>query len=99
MNDKDALLKEYRELLTSLAWAKGKEPHPAKIARITAALEDGGWIKCSERLAQPERQWQGLTGEEVGALTVFNGLHHVEVPVLADFIRAVEAKIKEKNGG
>ena len=54
MNDKDALLKDYRELLTSLAWAKGKEPHPAKIARITAALEDGGWIKCSERLAQPD---------------------------------------------
>ena len=39
-HDKDALLKDYRELLTSLAWAKGKEPHPAKIARITAALED-----------------------------------------------------------
>jgi hypothetical protein len=49
-----------------------------------------------ERLAQP-RQWQGLTGEEVGALTVFDGLHHVEVPVLADFIRAIEAKIKENN--
>jgi hypothetical protein len=49
-----------------------------------------------ERLAQP-RQWQGLTGEEVGALTVFDGLHHVEVLVLADFIRAIEAAIKEKN--
>ncbi len=49
--------------------------------------------------APPPRQWQGLTYEEVGALTVFNGLHHVEVPVLADFIRAIEAKIKEKNGG
>jgi len=47
--------------------------------------------------AQQPRQWQGLTGEEVGALTVFDGLHHVEVPVLADFIRAIEAKLKEKN--
>jgi len=47
--------------------------------------------------APQPRQWQGLTDEEVGALTVFDGLHHVEVPVLADFIRAIEAKIKEKN--
>ena len=46
----------------------------------------------------PKRQWQGLTDEEVGTLTVFDGLHHVEVPLLADFIRAIEAKLKEKNG-
>jgi hypothetical protein len=31
-------------------------------------------------------------------LTVFDGLHHVEVPLLAEFIRAIEAKLKEKNG-
>ena len=49
------------------------------------------------RLAQPEREWQVLTDEEVGALTVFDGLHHVETPLLADFIRAIEAKLKEKN--
>ena len=47
--------------------------------------------------APPRREWVGLTDEEVGALTVFDGLHHVEVPVLADFIRAIEAKLKEKN--
>jgi hypothetical protein len=47
--------------------------------------------------APPQREWQGLTDEEVGMLTVFDGLHHVEVPLLADFIRAIEAKLKEKN--
>lgn len=54
----------------------------------------------SERLAQQEqerREWQGLTNEEVGALTVFDGLHHVEIPILANFVWAVEAKLKEKN--
>ena len=45
----------------------------------------------------PQREWQGLTDEEVGMLTVFDGLHHIEVPLLADFIRAIEAKLKEKN--
>jgi len=43
------------------------------------------------------REWVGLTDEEVGRLTVFDGLHHVEVPILADFVCAIEAKLKEKN--
>ena len=43
------------------------------------------------------KEWVGLTDEEVGMLTVFDGLHHVEVPLLAKFIRAIEAKLKEKN--
>jgi hypothetical protein len=42
-------------------------------------------------------KWVGLTDEEVGELTVFDGLHDVEVPILADFVRAIEAKLKEKN--
>ena len=46
---------------------------------------------------EPKREWQGLTDEEVGMLTVFDGLHHIEVPLLANFIRAIEAKLKEKN--
>ena len=44
-----------------------------------------------------KKEWVGLTDEEVGTLTVFDGLHHVETPLLADFARAVEAKLKEKN--
>lgn len=45
----------------------------------------------------PKREWVGLTDEEIGTLTVFDGLHHVETPLLADFARAVEAKLKELN--
>jgi hypothetical protein len=47
--------------------------------------------------APPQREWQGLTDEEVGMLTVFDGLHHVEIPLLASFARAIEGKLKEKN--
>jgi hypothetical protein len=46
-----------------------------------------------------KKEWQGLTDEEVGMLTVFDGLHHVEIPLLAKFARAIEAKLKEKNHG
>jgi hypothetical protein len=49
--------------------------------------------------APPQREWQGLTEYEVGFLTVFDGLHDVEVPLLANFIRHIEAKLKEKNDG
>ena len=44
-----------------------------------------------------KREWVGLTDEEVGRLTVFDGLHHVELPILADFARAIESKLKDKN--
>lgn len=47
--------------------------------------------------APPKREWVGLTVEEVGELTVFDGLYDVEIPLLADFIRAIEAKLKELN--
>lgn len=78
-----------QQALRALEWHLEKGAWGANIEGVTAALR--------QRLAQKERQWQGLTDVEVGRLTVFDGLHHVEVPVLADFIRAIEAKIKEKN--
>lgn len=53
--------------------------------------------KHSQAYRNSQREWQGLTNEEVGALTVFDGLHHVEIPILANFVWAVEAKLKEKN--
>lgn len=53
--------------------------------------------RIRELAKQTSRMWVGLTDEEVGGLTVFDGLTHVEVPILADFIRAIEAKLKEKN--
>ena len=45
----------------------------------------------------PSREWVGLSDEEIGRLAVFDGLHHVEIPLLAKFILAIEAKLREKN--
>ena len=57
------------------------------------------WFRFAKLVAAAKREWQGLTDEEIGTLTVFDGLHHVEVPLLASFTRAIEAKLREKNSG
>lgn len=44
-----------------------------------------------------KREWVGLTDFEIGSLTVFEGLHHIETPLLAEFIKAIEAKLRGKN--
>ena len=43
------------------------------------------------RLAQPEREWKGLTKEEARELCVAN------VPYVVDMVAALEARLKEKN--
>ena len=48
--------------------------------------------KLKENNAAPPRR-EPLTDEQVGMLTVFPGLHHVETPVLAAFIRHIEQVI------
>ena len=45
----------------------------------------------------PIREWVGLSDEEIGRLAVFDGLHHVEIPLLAKFILAIEKALREKN--
>ena len=45
----------------------------------------------------PSREWQSLSDAEIGRLAVFDGLHHVEIPLLAKFILAIEQALKEKN--
>ena len=47
---------------------------------------------------KPVKEWQSLSDEEIGRLAVFDGLHHVEIPLLAKFIIAIEKALREKNG-
>ena len=55
-------------------------------------------LEMMNRAYDAKKEWVGLTDEEIGILTVFDGLHHVEIPLLANFVRAIEAKLREKNG-
>ena len=80
-------------------WGKQPEPEPVAWWHDMGDVVD---LNVSGRgtplyTAPPQREWQGLTEYEVGFLTVFDGLHDVEVPLLANFIRHIEAKLKEKN--
>jgi len=49
--------------------------------------------------ALAQRTWVGLTDEEIGGLTVFDGLHHIETPLLAEYVLHIQVKLREKNGG
>lgn len=106
MTDIEKLIKLLEHAESFSLEAYGKSPNLSECslniqylrACILQAIDNAKALR--ERLAQQEqerREWQGLTNEEVGALTVFDGLHHVEIPILANFVWAVEAKIKEKN--
>jgi len=64
--------------------------------RVDETAKDEHEFECP-RCGHCCREWVGLKDEEVGGLTVFDGLTHIEVPILADFVRAIEAKLKEKN--
>ena len=45
--------------------------------------------------APPQREWQGLTDEEIDE--VFGSPMRLEPSGLMNFVRAIEAKLKEKN--
>jgi len=48
---------------------------------------------CKEALAQPERKWVGLTDEEI-----FETHKQVDSMQYLTFGKAIEAKLKQKNG-
>ena len=58
-------------------------PLPAEIDHVMEALR--------ARLAQPEREWVGLTPEEVKEISLANR------PYVVDMVVALEARLKEKN--
>lgn len=39
-----------------------------------------------------------MTAEQVGMLTVFDGLHNVETPILAEYIRNIETAVIKRLG-
>jgi hypothetical protein len=59
---------------------------------MTKTWFDGGKIVTQE-IPEEKIYWQGLTDEEVGALQDFAYADD------AEFIRHIEAKLKDKNGG
>lgn len=79
------------------AWDRRGDKDSAESEAAVTSLRQQ--IETALRMALAGREWQGLTDEEVGQLSIADGLHHVEVPLIADLIRTVEANLKEKNAG
>tara|TARA_R110000782_G_C14451482_1_gene372191 strand:- start:31 stop:393 length:363 start_codon:yes stop_codon:yes gene_type:complete len=74
----------------------------AAIAPIKAALAQEPWTPEDTAyrpggLAQPEREWVGLTDDEISK--VLGADIHAEQSGELRFIRAIEVKLKEKNNG
>ena len=58
--------------------------------------DENGWVPLYT--APPQREWQGLTNEEVfAALVAVDGNTQRLAPGFIAFYRAIEAKLKEKN--
>ena len=76
------------------------EPEPEHVATIgnwgKVIWEEGVYPQLNDKLytAPSQREWQGLTDEEI--CTTWNESPRIELWVNA-FARAIEAKLKEKN--
>jgi len=96
-------------------WRKHRQPEPEPVAWMTYEsehrLRSGGnhrgavpvhqkssrEAKIPLYAAPPQREWQGLTDEEIK-----KEQHHIDwtnAHTYSKFARAIEAKLKEKNGG
>ena len=88
MTDRELMqqsLDALEHLQTDVEW-QYKSPTRAMLRKIEKALR--------ARLAQPEREWVGLTGYEVNECAA--GCHNGNS--VQDAIRKAEAKLREKNG-
>jgi hypothetical protein len=70
--------------LHDLYFVKGDADHMAELKGTHAKV-------VALYTAPPKKEWQGLTDEEARELCVAN------VPYVIDMVRALEAKLKEKN--
>lgn len=81
MTDRELMDKAWDYLAS---YTVGERPNASEVNDLVFALE--------RRLAQPERQWVGLTDEDMAELRR-SGLHEIS----DKHFRAVESKLKEKN--
>jgi len=80
MNDRELL----QQALDSLEWAERRYSH-ANLDLFNKPIE-----AIRTKLAQPEKEWVGLTGREI--VDLFS-----DSETELEFARAIEAKLKEKN--
>ena len=95
----------YEEAIQACKEALAETQEPMIIKQENEIIKTQHWLCLDGQMVvaqiytkPPSREWVGLSVEEIGRLAVFDGLHHVEIPLLAKFIIAIEHALKEKNG-
>ena len=84
MTDRE-LMEKAEDYLTS--YTVGERPNASDVNDLVFALEN--------RLTQPERLWVGLTDEEIETFVAH--LYPLPEKPVIERLRALEAKLKEKN--
>jgi hypothetical protein len=91
--------------------AKLSEPEPEPVAYIDVETRNLSWAKLTRwetptvvkmdkvplYTAPPKKEWVGLTNEEIEDIRL--EYHYADGAVKVGYERAIEAKLKEKNGG
>ena len=98
----DALEQIHRDNMTTIAeenWSKAIEALRAALAQPEQEppCKTGSQCvgnKCERCAVQPEREWQGLTDEEISKIYASTDWNDNED---WDYERAIEAKLREKN--
>ena len=76
--------------------ARLAQPEQEPVAKYSDIISDGGLDPRNKfDTAPPQREWQGLTDEEQGQVAWACGAMSAD---WLEFARAIEAKLKEKNG-
>jgi hypothetical protein len=112
-DDDDAIGVARRTLRARLAQPEPEPEHVATIGNWGKVMwREGVYPQFNDKLytAPPQREWQGLTDEEMSAAmdywsdpvrSAYGGAHSAdgEYVGMIDTWRYIEAKLKEKNGG
>ena len=85
MTDRELMEKAWDYLAS---YTVGERPNASEVNDLIAVIED--------RMNQPERQWVGLTDEEVH--DCFQQGHKDKAKERRLIVKAIEAKLKERNG-
>ncbi len=64
---------------------------------MSANMTDDIGDRFAHRLAQPEKEWANLTVEEIDKVLFDLRVKTMGITKTEDMVRAIEAKLKEKN--
>jgi hypothetical protein len=97
MKDKEAMAMALEALEYIDDGANNQGTHTGISWRCVSTKAEPAIAALKERLAQPaQRTWVGLTDEDIGdAYVAWDDTNGAS---FADFARAIEAKLKQKNG-